>query len=134
MYRRCFASEGPTMPPRPRQCANTLLDIPRQAPARAERYATCFEGQDTVVVAQPSESTAAVLQRVLDTVADIRATFVGAHSNGALTASPMSVRASSQTSDTSRNTYAARSDSAWTGWPTRSATRTAIQKCRRLSS
>ena len=48
-----------------------VFDNERTAPA--ERYAICFEGRDTVVVAQPWESPAAVWQRVLDTVADMRA-------------------------------------------------------------
>ena len=47
-----------------------VFDNERTAPA--ERYAICFEGRDTVVVAQPWESPA-VWQRVLDTVADMRA-------------------------------------------------------------
>lgn len=48
-----------------------VFDNERTAPA--ERYAIFFEGRDTVVVAQPWESPAAVWQRVLDTVADMRA-------------------------------------------------------------
>lgn len=48
-----------------------VFDNERTVPA--ERYAICFEGRDTVVVAQPWESPAAVWQRVLDTVADMRA-------------------------------------------------------------
>lgn len=48
-----------------------VFDNERTAPA--ERYAICFEGRDTVVVAQPWESPAAAWQRVLDTVADMRA-------------------------------------------------------------
>lgn len=48
-----------------------VFDSERTAPP--ERYAICFEGLDTVVVAQPWESPAAVWQRVLDTVADMRA-------------------------------------------------------------
>lgn len=39
----------------------------------ATRYTIFFEGRDTVVVGQPFESPAAVWQRVLDTVADMRA-------------------------------------------------------------
>lgn len=50
---------------------HVVFDNERTAPA--ERYAICFEGRDTVVVAQPFESPAAVWQRVLDTVADMRA-------------------------------------------------------------
>ena len=48
-----------------------VFDNERTAPA--ERYAIWFEGRDTVVVAQPWESPAAVWQRVLDSVADMRA-------------------------------------------------------------
>lgn len=48
-----------------------VFDNERTAPAK--RYTIFFEGRDTVVVAQPSESPAAVWQRVLDTVADMRA-------------------------------------------------------------
>ena len=48
-----------------------VFDDERNAPA--ERYTICFEGRDTVVVAQPWESPAAVRQRVLDTVAGMRA-------------------------------------------------------------
>lgn len=48
-----------------------VFDNERTAPA--ERYAIWFEGRDTVVVAQPWESPAAVWQRVLDTVAELRA-------------------------------------------------------------
>lgn len=39
----------------------------------AKRYTIFFEGRDTVVVGQPFESAEAVWQRVLDTVADMRA-------------------------------------------------------------
>ncbi|MBA4112032.1 MAG: hypothetical protein C0492_01500 [Verminephrobacter sp.] len=39
----------------------------------AERYAICFEGRDTVVVAQTGESPASVWQRVLELIADMRA-------------------------------------------------------------
>lgn len=48
-----------------------VFDNERTAPA--ERYAIFFEGRDTVVVAQPFESASDVWQRVLDTVADMRA-------------------------------------------------------------
>ncbi len=48
-----------------------VFDNERTAPA--ERYTICFEGRDTVVVVQPWEPPAAVWQRVLDTVADMRA-------------------------------------------------------------
>ena len=50
---------------------HVVFDDERTAPA--DRYTICFEGRDTVVVAQPWESPAAVWQRVLDTVADMRA-------------------------------------------------------------
>lgn len=39
----------------------------------ADRYAICFEGRDTVVVSNPWEEPAAVWQRVLATVAEMRA-------------------------------------------------------------
>ncbi|MGB4065312.1 MAG: hypothetical protein WBK19_15920 [Azonexus sp.] len=39
----------------------------------ATRYTIFFEGRDTVVVGQPFESAEAVWQRVLDTVAEMRA-------------------------------------------------------------
>jgi hypothetical protein len=48
-----------------------VFDNERTVPA--ERYAICFEGRDTVVVALIGETPADVWQRVLDTVADIRA-------------------------------------------------------------
>ena len=48
-----------------------VFDNERTAPA--ERYAICFEGRDTVVVAQPFESAADVWQRVLELIADMRA-------------------------------------------------------------
>lgn len=48
-----------------------VFDNERAAPA--ERYTVCFEGRDTVVNSQPFESPGAVWQRVLDTVADMRA-------------------------------------------------------------
>ena len=38
-----------------------------------ERYTICFEGRCTVVVAQPFESPAAVWQRVIELIDDIRA-------------------------------------------------------------
>ena len=50
---------------------HVVFDDERTAPA--DRYTICFEGRDTVVVAQPWESPAAVWQRVLDTVAAMRA-------------------------------------------------------------
>lgn len=39
----------------------------------ADRYAICFEGRETVVVAQPWEAPAAAWQRVLELIADMRA-------------------------------------------------------------
>jgi hypothetical protein len=50
---------------------HVVFDNERTAPA--ERYAICFEGRDTVVVAQPFESAADVWQRVLELIADMRA-------------------------------------------------------------
>ena len=50
---------------------HVVFDNERTAPA--ERYTICFEGRDTVVVAQPWESPAAAWQRVLAMVADMRA-------------------------------------------------------------
>jgi hypothetical protein len=48
-----------------------VFDTERTAPA--DRYTIIFESRDTVVVAQPWESPAAVWQRVLELIADMRA-------------------------------------------------------------
>lgn len=50
---------------------HVVFDNEHTAPA--DRYAICFEGRETVVVAQAFESPADVWQRVLELIADMRA-------------------------------------------------------------